>query len=225
MPSPLHPLALIAALLGAADVGNVLKALGEDARVRERTAPCRYRETTTIEEIDPEGKVLGREVRVFNVQVRGMEVTQRQVVSVKKEGEPLPDLLAQPKERRGKQADRSPLHPQAQPDYQFELNDGPREGEQTVTIEPRTPGKDRVRGHAVVDARTHQLRSLELSPLKVPVVLKSLTTGFEYGDTACGRLPVALWVEGQGIPILIETTFRSRSVLEDHTPVGVSMRE
>ena len=82
-------------------------------------------------------------------------------------------------------------------------------------IEPLKAGGDRVRGEAIVDAKG-QLEVLRVAPSKVPLLLKSIGLRFEFADTACGRQPVVIGLEGEGIAVFIETKFRSRSVLQGH---------
>lgn len=226
---PLRRLALVGALALSctawADVKDVLRKLGEVARDQENAAPCSYRETTTVDELDKYGNVKGTEVRTFDVVVKGTEVTRRELISTKATGEPLADLLQQPRDTKGKKAARSPLHPEAQADYKFELNDGPGPDQQTLTIEPLRPSMERLRGEVVVDAKTIKLQTLRFTPSKVPLLLKSLLMRFEYGDTACGRVPVALEVEGQGVDIFIETRFKTKSVLTGHARVVVAKQK
>ena len=223
MRSPL-PVTLLASLvLGSAahaDLKAVLKKLGDDARTRESNAACTYRETTTVDELGKDNQVLGTEVRLFEVEVKGTEVTRRDLVSVTKSGEPLADLLEQPRDTKGKKPARSPLHPEAQADYRFELKDGPGPDEQTLTLEPVKPSTERVRGEAVVDARTLALKALRFSPSKTPLLLKSFAMRFEFADTACGRQPRVVEIQGEGIAVFIETKFRTRSVLAGHARVA-----
>ena len=204
----------------AADLKDILKQLGEGARADESSPPCTYRETTTVDELNKEGGVLGSEVRTFDVEVKGMEVTRRDLLSVKKSGQPLADLLQQPRDTKGKKAARGPLHPEAQKDYRFGLTNGPGPDQLTLSIEPLKPSMDRIRGEAVLNTHTSQLQRLRFAPSKVPLLLKSLEMRWEYGDTACGRLPVALETEGEGVAIFIETKFRSRSLLEGHARIS-----
>jgi hypothetical protein len=218
MPRTLILTLLLASTAQAGDVKAVLKKLGEDAIARENNAPCTYKETTTVEELSREkdSKVLGSEVRLFDVEVKGTEVTRRDVVSVTKSGEPLADLLEQPRDTKGKKPARSPLHPESQVDYRFELKDGPSPEEQTLTIEPIKPNTERVRGEAVVDAKTMQLKTLQFSPSKTPMLLKSFAMRFEFADTACGRQPLMVSLEGEGVAVFVETKFRSKTVLSGH---------
>jgi hypothetical protein len=202
-----------------ADPKRVLKVLGEEARGQENAGLCRYRETTTVEELGKEGEVIGSEVRVFEVETRGTEVTRRESVSVKPEGEPLADLLQQPRDTKGPKAARSPLHPQAQKDYRFEVKEGPEAGELTLSIDPVKPSMTRLRGQMVLDARTTKPKTLSFSPSKVPPLLKAFSSRYEYGDTACGRMPVVMENEGEGVDIFVETKFRTRSVLDNHVRV------
>src|SRR5690349_21771812 len=115
---------LLAPVCARADLKSVLQKLGEDARARESAPPCRYREATTVDELGPDGKVLGSELRLYDVEIKGTEVLRRDRLSVTKTGEPLADLLQEPREVKAKKPARSPLHPDAQSEYRFELNEG-----------------------------------------------------------------------------------------------------
>src|SRR4051812_30084130 len=137
---------------GGSDLKGVLQKLGEDARTREEAAACSYKEATTVEELGPDGGVLGSELRSFDVEVKAGEVTRRDLVAVTKSGAPLADLLQQQRNTKGKKPARSPLHPDSQSDYRFELKDGPGPDQQTLSIEPLKPSADRVRGEAVLSA-------------------------------------------------------------------------
>lgn len=211
---------LIPLSAAAADLKEVLRELGQFTEEQEQTARCTYRETTTIEELDKQDRVLGKEIRVFNVEIKGMEVVRRDIVSITPKGQPLDDLLQQPKDTKGRKAARSPLHPEAQADYRFELEEGPGEEELSVRIEPLKPSPARNRGSAVMDASSLKLKRIQLSPSKSPLLLKSLVSTSKYGETPCGWLPVELEAKGEGVAIFIETRFRSHSVLEDFKRVG-----
>ncbi len=202
-----------------ADVTSVLKKLGEDAQAREATAPCTFKETTTVDELGKDGQVVGSELRLFDVEVNGAEVVRRELVSTTKSGSELADLLAQPRDTKGKKPARSPLHPQTQGEYDFTLKDGPSPEEQTVDFVPKKPSAERMRGEVIVDARTSAMKSLWVTPSKVPLLLKSFEMRFEFTDTACGRQASVVELKGEGIAVFVETKFRSKSILEGHARV------
>ncbi len=207
-------------LAAAPDLKTVMQKLGEDARARENGALCAYREVTTVDELGKDDKVVGSEVRTFDVEIKAGEIMKRDLVSTTKSGEPLADLLAQQKDTRGKKPARSPLHPESQPEYTFELKAGPGES-QTVTIEPLKPNTERMRGEAVVNAKL-EMTELRLTPSKVPLLLKSLAMRFEFIDTPCGRMASIVEVQGQGVAVFIDTKFHTRSVLQGHSKVAAA---
>lgn|GEM_PF-3338277 len=206
----------------APDLKAVMQKLGEDAKARE-AAPCTYREVTTVEELGKNDEVVGAEVRTFDVEVKGQEVLRREVVSVTKSGAELADLLQQQRDTKGKKPARGPLHPESQPDYAFALKPGPGDSS-TVTIEPLKPNAERMRGEAVVNSRL-ELTELRLTPSKVPLLLKSLAMRFEFVDTACGRQPSLVEIQGQGVAVFIDTRFRTKSILGGHAHVAATKKK
>ncbi len=68
---------------------------------------CTYRETTTVDELGKDGGVAGSELRLFEVEVKGTEVTRRELVTVTKSGAPLADLLELPRDPRASTASSS----------------------------------------------------------------------------------------------------------------------
>lgn len=212
--------ALLAVPARAADLPEVLTALGREAAGQEKTNNCQYRETTTVDELNKEGQVIGSEVRVFDVRVKGMEILQRKTVSVKASGAPLADLLQQPRDTKGRKQSRSPFHPESQKDYRFRLEEGPGEGELSLEVQPLRPSMSRPEGTMVLDAQTLKAKSFAFRPSRVPPLLKTFSSRYEYDDTACGRMPVSIENEGQGVDIFVETKFRTHSVMDRHLRDG-----
>lgn len=202
---------LLALLLAAAptDLPTLLKSLGEDAKRRESTPACAYREVTTVEELGGDAGVKGSEVRTFDVEYEKVDVTKRTAVSTEKQGAPLSDFLVQPPNAKGRKTARSPFHPDVQNQYTFGL------AGDIVTIEPKKPDMERVRGTAKLDDKGHIL-VLDVSPSKPPLLLKSVSLRFSFADTPCGRLPIEIDMQGEGVEILIETKFQSRTLLSSH---------
>lgn len=211
--------AVLAMALGQAPAPDaVLAALGEDARVRELTPHCAYREVTTVEELNDDGSVKGSEVRRYDVEYQGTEVLKRERVDVVKAGEPLADLLVEQRNAKGTKMARSPLHPEAQAQYRFSMKDAT-----TVTIEPREVDGKHVFGEAKLDAKG-RLAELSVRPAKVPLLLASFSMRFVFGDTPCGRLAMQVDIEGQGVAVFVETRFRSRTRLEGHALVAPPLK-
>ncbi len=214
----MNGLFLTVALAQAGGLDAVLRKLGEDARSRETAAPCVYRELTTVDELGDDGAVKGSEVRRYEVEVSGAEVTRRDRLEVTKLGEPLADLLVEQKQAKRAKLARSPLHPESQAEYRFSFKDG-----QTLSFEPLRPDPRRVVGEAQLDEKG-RLVELKVRPSKVPLLLESFSMRFGFADTACGRQAVEVDLDGKGVAVLVETRFRSRTRLEGHRPLAAAKK-
>ena len=214
--SPFIALALAAAPL---ELPDVLRRLGDAAEAREAAGRCAYHEVTVVEELASDGTVKGSEERTYQAELEGVTVTRRDKQGVVAKGEPLADLLVEPKGAKGRKPARSPFHPALRPQFRFELKQGPGEALARVTLEPLKPDVERPRGEAVVRRSDGRLEELKVSPSKVPFLLQALALRFVFEDTPCGRLATVIETEGRGEGLIVETRFRTRTVLSAHAPV------
>lgn len=194
----------------------MLRALGDEAEKREKAPPCDYREVTLVEELNEDGTVKGSEERVYEGTLTGVEVTRRERKSVTAKGAALADLLQEPKGAKGRKPARSPFHSAMRSQFRFELKEGPTPELKVVTLEPLKPDAERPRGEAVVRASDGRIEELRVSPSKVPFLLSSVSLRFVFSDTACGHVATVIETSGRGDPLLADTRFRSRTVLDAH---------
>jgi hypothetical protein len=195
---------------------DVLRALGDAAEAREAAGGCAYQEVTRVEELGEDGAVKGSEERTYDDETKGVEVTKRDRTRVKPSGEPLADLLQEPKGAKGRKPARSPFHSAMRSQFRFELKAGPRDGLVTVTLEPLKPDPERPRGEAWVRLADLKLETLKVSPSKPPMLLDALSIEMQFGQTACGWVPTVILSEGRGQAPLLDTRFRTRTVLSGH---------
>jgi hypothetical protein len=207
-------------LAGAPDAGlplpEILRRLGDEAERREAAPPCTYHEVTLVEDITEDGGVKGSEERVYDGEIHGIEVVKRERLSVTPKGAPLADLLAEPKNAKGRKPARSPFHSAVRSQYRFELADGPTPELKRVRLEPLKPDVERVRGEALVRTADGRIEEMTVSPSNVPLLLESVTLRFVFGDTACGHVAVEIDTEGKGQSLITDTRFRTKTVLSGH---------
>lgn len=213
------PTSLTLLLLAQLSLPDVLRTLGDEAEKREAAPPCDYREVTLVEELSESGAVKGSEERTYQGTFHGADVTRREKKSVTAKGEPLADLLVEPKNAKGRKPARSPFVAALRPQFKFALEDGPTPELKRVTLEPLKSDAERPRGEAWVRASDGRIEELRVSPSKVPFLLSALSLRFVFGDTACGRVATVIETEGVGDGLIVETRFRSRTVLDQHTVV------
>jgi hypothetical protein len=203
-------------LLAQLQLPDVLRALGDDAEKREAAPPCTYHESTTVEDLADDGTVKGAEQREYEDELHGVEVVKRERLSVKATGKPLSDLLVEPKNAKGRKPQRSPFVAELRPKFKFALRDGPTPEMVTVTLEPLKPDVERPIGEAWVRRADLKLAELRVSPSKAPMLLDSMSLRFVFGETACGHVATEIVSEGKGRALLVETRFRTRTVLSGH---------
>lgn len=215
---------LTSLLLAQLALPDVLRSLGDEAEKREKAGACDYREVTLVEELADDGSVKGSEERVYDGTLTGIEVTRREKRSVTAKGEPLADLLVEPKGAKGRKPARSPFHSALRPQFKFALADGPTPELKRVTLEPLKPDAERPRGEAWVRASDGRIEELRVAPSKVPFLLSALSLRFVFSDTACGRLATLIETEGRSDTVIVDTRFRTRTVLSEHAPAGARKR-
>ncbi|MBK7857146.1 MAG: hypothetical protein IPJ65_00725 [Archangiaceae bacterium] len=203
-------------VLAQLQLPDVLRALGDDAERREAAGPCSYHESTTVEELADDGSVKGSEQREYDAVMAAGEVTKRERLSVKATGAPLADLLSEPKNAKGRKPARSPFVSALRPQFKFALEDGPSPELVKVTLEPLKPDPERPRGEAWVRRADLKLVELRLTPSKTPMLLDSMALRFVFDDTGCGRAATLIETQGAGAAPLLDTKFRSRTVLSKH---------
>src|SRR5262249_26069068 len=152
------------------------------------------------------------EERVYDGELDGVTVSKRERKSLVAKGEPLADLLVEPKGAKGRKPARSPFHSAMRSQFRFALEDGPSEGLMRVTLEPLKPDVERPRGEAWVRKSDGRIEELRVSPSKAPFLLKTVSLRFVFGDTACGRMATVIESTGEGEGTIVETRFRTRTV-------------
>lgn len=203
---------------GQLQLPDVLRKLGDEAEKREAAGTCAYHEVTLVEELSPDGAVKGSEERTYDGELTGITVTKRERKSLTAKGEPLADLLVEPKNAKGRKPARSPFVSELRPKFRFALADGPTPELRRVTLEPLKEDVERPRGEAWVRASDGRIEELRVSPSKAPFLLKSLSLRFVFGDTPCGRVATVIETEGEGDGVIVDTRFRTRTVLSAHQP-------
>jgi len=210
--------ALVLLALAQLQLPDVLRRLGDEAEKREAAGVCAYREVTLVEELGEDGTVTGSEERTYDAELTGITVTKRDKKSVTAKGKPLADLLVEPKNAKGRKPARSPFVAELRPKFRFALEDGPTPELKRVTLEPLKEDVERPRGEAWVRASDGRIEELRVSPSKAPFLLKSVSLRFVFGDTACGHLATLIETEGEGDGVIVDTKFRTRTVLSGHEP-------
>jgi hypothetical protein len=198
---------------------ELLHRLGEAEEKTLAVPACRFVEHSVTEQLDKEGKPKGRHIRSYEVIRAGTRVVSRKKLSEKEEGEVISQLKAEPRDQKQNEDPRgrlSPFHPKVRDEYQFEQSPGPREGLVTVKITPREKDPKRMKGTAVVDARTAQLLSMHLSPSELAPMLDSFQIDFLYGDTPCERHPTQLQFAGSGGVFVYKVRFRTQVKVSGH---------
>ena len=226
----MRALALLPLLLGVsahADVplDDLLKRLGEAEERKLAVPACRIVESSVTESLDKEGKVKGRLTRSYEVTRSGTTVFARKLLSQKEEGDLPGQLKAEPKDppkNEDGKARLSPFHPRARADYHFESAPGSGEDLLTVRFAPLKADKQRMKGQAVVDARTGNVLSLSMSPSDMPPMLKELQMDFlSYAETPCEWQPTRMKLAGSGGLLVYKVRFRSAVTMTGHQKVDV----
>ncbi len=204
--------------LGQLQLPDVLRKLGDEAEKREAAGVCAYHEVTIVEELTADGGVKGSEERTYDGELTGVTVTKRERKSLVPKGEPLADLLIEPKDAKGRKPARSPFHSELRPKFRFALEDGPTPELKRVTLEPLKEDVERPRGEAWVRASDGRIEELRVRPSKTPFLLKALSLRFVFSDTACGRVATVIETEGEGDGVIVDTKFRTHTELSGHKP-------
>lgn len=198
---------------------ELLDRLGEAEEKKMAVPACLFVENSVTEQLDREGKSMGRITRSYEVLRAGTKVLSRKKLSEKEEGELVGQLKAEPRDQNQNEDPRgqlSPFHPRVRDEYQFEQSPGPREGWVTVKITPREKDEKRMKGTAVVDSRTAQLISMHLSPSVLPAMLDRFQVDFDYADTPCERHPTQLQFAGSGGVFVYKVRFRTQVKISGH---------
>ncbi|MCY1083241.1 hypothetical protein [Archangium lansingense] len=198
---------------------ELLERLGEAEEKKLAVPSCLFVESSVTEQLDKEGKSIGRLTRSYEVLRAGTKVLSRKKLSEKEEGELVSQLKAEPRDENQNEDPRgqlSPFHSKVRDEYQFEQFPGPREGWVTVKITPRKKDEKRMKGTAVVDAKTAQLISMHLSPSKLPTMLDNFQVDFVYEDTPCERHPTQLQFAGSGGVFVYKVRFRTQVKISGH---------
>ena len=220
----LRPLCLLALLTWATPrpaaaeepaLAQVLARAGE-AEVARGQLACRFTMTSTIEELDRDGKVRGTLIRTYELEQHGYDVPTRKKLSEATTGDGVGMLLRQePKLDADRRTRMLPFHPDLQAEYRFELKGTDEHGHLRVTFEPKEPDAKRLVGAALLDAETGELAFIEGRPSKLPLFLDQLDYSAEYTKGVCGLQQSGNLAKGIGGLGFIKSRFRARTAFSE----------
>ncbi len=201
-------LLLVHALSAQLALPELLGRLAEVEKRLDQAPRCRCLELQTVEELDSDGQVKGREIRRVEVTRNGRVIESRKVLEVKAEGEKLSSSL---RREPGKDKPKlSPFHPDAKGLYRFALGKA-EEGKQVITFEPVEPTTERAKGQVTVDASTGRLLSISTGPAKLPLMLSAFQLDVDYADGPCVAQPSRVRLSGIGGLLFLKVRFRVES--------------
>lgn len=198
------------------ELPKVLERLGAaEALSVDTPSPCRFKDTTTVEELDRKGAVEAREQYLWEIDRR--ERVVRTLLEIDKQGD-LSEVL-RPRPEQQDRTYRSAFHPAEQRHFRFRMFGGADPKTMLIQYAPFQPEPDRMTGVAEVDLETMTVKSLAVVPSKMPAFATSLEVRIEFGQTECGHMPLRISTAGEGGFLFYRKRFRSFTLLHDFVKV------
>lgn len=206
-------LALVLVTLTAADpdagADPLTLILAKAGASEAKKGPCSFVENSTVEGLDPAGKLEGTITRTFETTVKDAMVADRKLTAKKVTGSPSSQLTKE--QEPAKEPQLSAFHPKKQGEFTFRI-DGPPDAEKVkVRFGPKEDDAKRLKGYALIDANTGLVEHLEGEPSKRPMFLDEFKFAMDQAETACGPHITKANISGKGGLLFLKVQFRAET--------------
>lgn len=201
---------------GAPDAGPVdplIAVLAKAGASEAKKGPCSFVEESVVDGLDPSGKTEGRIFRRFETTVKDAVVVERNLISKKVEGNPSSQLTKETEPSKDPQL--SAFHPKRQAEFSFRI-DGPADADVVkVRFGPKEDDVKRLKGFALIDAKTGLITHLEGNPSKLPTLLDEFNFAMDQAETACGPHITRAQISGKGGLLFLRVQFKAETTFSE----------